>query len=157
MIAHALKHCPKCDRWLPRTAAFWHRAAANPDGLHNLCRACRSRHRCPVCGHQFPAYDPDQRTCGNPRCLTVDGAWRAALLAEQAATLAERLPEHCPRCGEEFHHGVDPLGRLLDVCLRCHTARLVPLRLGTRRRLPRPDFAAAVTQGCPLWATKTAA
>ena len=150
-MTHRLKHCPKCDRWLPRTAAFWHRAAGNPDGRQNTCRACRSGHRCPICGAQFQAYDPDQRLCGDPKCAVIDTAWREALLAEAAQDAQDRLPERCECCGEEFHHGVDPLGRLLDVCLRCGCTHLVPRRLGQRRRLPKPDFRAALVRGLPLF------
>jgi len=41
--ADVKKHCPNCQRDLPKTKRWWHTLKRSKDGLQRLCKECRSK------------------------------------------------------------------------------------------------------------------
>lgn len=93
-----LKRCPKCLAHHPRTVVYWYADPRRSDGLSGYCRPCAA------------AYLREQ--------------YQRRKAAHTVRPPDLGLSRHCA-CHALFWHGLDHLGRTVDVCPKCGTQRII--------------------------------
>jgi hypothetical protein len=76
------KRCSGCQQELPATAAYFHRNAPMPDGLHNECKICRRRR----------AVNYGQRNTSRRQ------VWRCLWFRRQRIAVLEHFSGGTPKC-----------------------------------------------------------